>query len=404
MVSPVLDAIDPRVLGARLQEARKAAGATQQAIADELGIGRTTLVAIEKGERRVTADELVKLARLYGRSVSDLVSRRTVVEAFVPQFRTSLRKQMEEDPEFDRVTATLQSLAEDYVELEQILDAPLPRAYPVPRLVGSNIDQSAEDIALSERNRLGLGDGPVPELRSRLESDIGLRIFFFEMPSTMAGLFVYNDTIGGCIGINASHPYERQNWSLAHEYGHFLTSRFAPEIQLLAERPRVRGEIFANEFAKHFLMPAAGLNRRFSEIHQSRDKGATLADVCTVADSYQVSVEALIRRLEELKRLPAGMWNRLTAQKFKPREAQAALGLARDHRHEKLPARFVYLAVQAFRDGLLTEGQLARYLRTDRVSAREMVELLETRLFSEHEGRFEMVVFDLAQPLGMVEG
>ena len=51
MDSLILNQLDPKALGQRLQEARKARGFTQQQIADKLGVARTTLIAIEKGER-----------------------------------------------------------------------------------------------------------------------------------------------------------------------------------------------------------------------------------------------------------------------------------------------------------------------------------------------------------------
>ena len=46
------ESIEPRRLGGRLQEARAARGLTQQDLADVLGLARTTITAIEKGERR----------------------------------------------------------------------------------------------------------------------------------------------------------------------------------------------------------------------------------------------------------------------------------------------------------------------------------------------------------------
>ena len=85
----ILEQLDPRVLGGRLQDARKAAGLTQQQVADALGVARTTVVAIEKGERRISANELVRFAKICHRSVSDFVSRKTVTESFVPQFRAT---------------------------------------------------------------------------------------------------------------------------------------------------------------------------------------------------------------------------------------------------------------------------------------------------------------------------
>ena len=87
----ILQQLDPRMLGARLQDARKAANLTQQQVADELTVARTTIVAIEKGERRIAAGELISLAQLYRRPVSDFVSRKVITESFVPQFRSAPR-------------------------------------------------------------------------------------------------------------------------------------------------------------------------------------------------------------------------------------------------------------------------------------------------------------------------
>jgi transcriptional regulator with XRE-family HTH domain len=92
MEKHILNSIDPVVLGARLQEARKARGMTQQDVADHMDIARTTLVAIEKGERRLTPEELIKLAAFYGRPISEFVGRQTAVEGFAPQFRATWSK------------------------------------------------------------------------------------------------------------------------------------------------------------------------------------------------------------------------------------------------------------------------------------------------------------------------
>ena len=63
----VLDSIDPRRLGDLLQQARKKIGMTQADAARVIDAARTTIVAIEKGERRLKPSELIKLARAYGR-------------------------------------------------------------------------------------------------------------------------------------------------------------------------------------------------------------------------------------------------------------------------------------------------------------------------------------------------
>lgn len=395
-----LEQVDPRNLGLRLQEARKATGMTQLEVAAHLEMARTTIVAIEKGERKVTPHELLQFASLYRRAVSDFVSKKVVAESLVPQFRAS-QKQI--DPNFDQAAIDLQSRAEDYVELERIVGAPLAMRFPPEYDTGGTApEQIAEDVATAERNRLGLGDGPIGNLRDCLENDVGIRIFYFPMASKVAGLFAYSDILGACVGVNSNHPRDRRNWTLAHEYGHLLMTRYQVEVTVLSTDKRSVGkERLTDSFAKYFLMPASGLNRRFTELHRAGDKGITLADVCNLANLYQVSVQALILRLEELSRLPAGTWERLLAEGFKVQQAHKLLGIeANPPLKEVLPQRYVSLAVEAFRKGYLSEGQLVRYLRTDRVSARLQVELLEREIHVENGGNFTPIAPDLAQSLG----
>jgi Zn-dependent peptidase ImmA (M78 family) len=309
-----------------------------------------------------------------------------VAQGFVGQFRSVERREIETHSEYEQVAVDLQGRSEDYVELERIVGAPLTRAYPLPYdTAGGNARQVAADIAAAERNRLGLGDGPIGNLRERLEAEVGLRIFYFAMPSKIAGVFAYNDVLGACVGINSKHPRDRRQWSLAHEYGHFLIHRYQPELTILETRRLNAGkEKLADAFAENFLMPASGLNRRFSDIHRSSSQGATLADILNLAALYRVAVQALVLRLETLRRLPPGTWARLVAEGFEVRKAQRLLGIEANPPIEDLfPQRYVALAVTAFRRGDLTEGQLARYLWTDRLSARMQVESFQGRIHQE---------------------
>ena len=106
-----------------------------------------------------------------------------------------------------------------------------------------------------------------------------------------------------------------------------------------------------------------------------------------LANFYQVSVQALIKRLEALKRLPYGTWERLKEEGFKVRRAQEMLNLNPQATVvEGMPRHYVTMAVYAFRKGLITEGELARLLRVDRLTAREEVQRHTDPLHSEEEG------------------
>ena len=64
------------------------------------------------------------------------------------------------------------------------------------------------------------------------------------------------------------------------------------------------------------------------------------------------SVEAMMLRLEELRLLPGGTWERLRDRGFRVREAQAQLGLARRSPNDSsLPLRYQLLAVRAYEEG-----------------------------------------------------
>ena len=136
---------------------------------------------------------------------------------------------------------------------------------------------------------------------------------------------------------------------------------------------------------------------RFNEIARAFEGRVTAAEVCRIAHYYFVSVEAMMLRLEELQLLPRGAWERLRDRGFKVREAQEELGLI-PHRYDAnpLPVRYQLLAVRSYEEGNLTEGELARLLRTDRVSARGIVQRLTHPLYLLDEGSIASLSIDLA--------
>ena len=75
----------------------------------------------------------------------------------------------------------------------RLRNAPLRPSYPPEVVLNLKIDptEQAEVASEQERKRLGLGDQPVIYLRSTLEWDVGLRIFYtHDLPSTIAGMLM----------------------------------------------------------------------------------------------------------------------------------------------------------------------------------------------------------------------
>jgi hypothetical protein len=187
-------------------------------------------------------------------------------------------------------------------------------------------------------------------------------------------MFYFDDTLGGCIAVNRRHREERRRNTILHEYTHFLTTRYRSEVTIQDRyQRRPERERLANAFAPAFLMPSAGLSRRFNEMKRSRGD-FTIADLCTLAAYYFVSVESLTLRLEELRLVPLGTWEKVRDAGLRVDDARALLRLPTPQVWEDLlPSRYVFLTVGAYQDGRLSEGQLARYLRVDRLEARQVV-------------------------------
>ncbi|OIP05102.1 MAG: hypothetical protein AUJ96_11495 [Armatimonadetes bacterium CG2_30_66_41] len=224
---PATDHTDPAAVGQRLAEFRKGRGVTQQDAANHLGCSRPTLIAVEKGTRAPKPEEIVKLAALYGRSVHEVVRPGAPTVALRPRLRAALDASPEDDGELDAAIAEFQRLAEDYCELERLAGVTGSEPYLPAIEVHPRVDvvEFAEDVAARERSRLHLGDQPLLNLRQVLENDVGLRVFVSSLPSWLAGMYAYVADLGYCVQINRKQPAERQRFTLAHEYGHFLTGR-----------------------------------------------------------------------------------------------------------------------------------------------------------------------------------
>jgi len=386
--------LDPKALAERIAAARKAAGKTQEDAAALLGVSRPTYIAIEKGLRPVQPQELVKLAAFFGRTVNELVRRREPV-ALEPHLRAAVDQSRPETPELFAAITEFERFAEDYRELENLLNAPLvsnpPPQVQLPSRGG--VTDFAEDVAARERDRLQLGDQPILSLRRVLEQEVGVRVFFGRLPSWIAGMYAYASELGYCIFINKKHPPERQRMSMAHEYAHFLIDRYRPGIDYLERHARKpANERFAEAFALAFLMPGVSLRRYVNDIVNTTGD-FRVADLVRLTQYYFVSAQAAVLRLEQLGLIGKGWWDHLAEAGFRPHAAKHDLNLQAQSSEpqDDYPERYMFLAVQAFQQHVISEGQLARFLRTDRVTARGIVESCLIRRETQSDGVDQVV-------------
>jgi len=376
-----LNEISAQEIGRRLRLARENAKIRQEEAANFLGTSRPTLVAIEKGDRRVRIDELQKLASRYGISVNTLLRREAVHTDMVPRFR---RLRETETGDTADAVQLLNDLVKAEIELENTLGVQRRKNYPPERGIATgDVIELAEQHAQELRDWLGLGSGPITDIFSLIELDLGIRLFQRRLSprSKVAGLFMFDADIGACILLNANHPLERRVQSASHEVGHFVGTRQSPEVLEENERFLSRDERYANAFGRAFLMPRKAFGESFVQIRAGMSK-LTRSHVILLAHQYNVSREAAVRRLEELGLVKQGVWAWFEANgNITNAQAREVLGEAairhdpaKDDANLPLSHRLSLLAYSAWNRELMSEGQLAELLKVERVELRALLD------------------------------
>ncbi len=380
--------ISDQELGERLRLARERAKVTQAEAAQSIGAVRTTVVAIEKGDRKVRLDELQRLASLYGLTVNSLLRRESVHLDLAPQFR---KHSMANAVEVESASQLLNGLVAAEVELENVLGVVRHRNYPPERpLLPGDVAQQAEYDAAEQRRWLGIGMGPISDIVGVLESDIGVRVYVRPLASRISGLFAFSEMAGACILLNSNQP-SRLPMTAGHEWGHLTSSRHRPSVLTVGDGISTRHDKYANAFAAALLMPAITVKQRFVELTAGQ-RSLTRRHIVLLASKFFVSREAMVRRMEELGLVREGTWSWFQDNGgITDEQAREVIGedatkqLIAVRSAGLLPQRLVLLAREAVKNGLYSEGQLCRLLQLDRLEVRQVLVGLESEVSEANE-------------------
>ena len=367
--------LSPAELGGRLKVAREAANVTQDAGAKAAGIARTTLVAIEKGQRSARIDELQALSRCYDVSVNSLLRRESVHVDLVPRFRTLSETG---DASIEQAARMLNDLVRAEVELENILGVQRTHNYPPEKsILPGDVRTQAEHDAQNFRNWLGLGEGPVQNLFALMELQLGVRVYSRKLDPKVSGLFAYDDAVGACILINSGHRKDRRIQTGGHELGHFTATRRQPEVYQDEKYENSREERYANAFGRAFLTPARAVMEKFKEL-TTGSSHLTRRHIILLAHFFSVSRQAMVMRLENLGLTRKGTWDWFKDNGgITDEQARQVLGSAAYDTSSidtAQSSRLFLLAIDAWKKDLISEGQMSEMLKLGRAQVRELLD------------------------------
>jgi len=393
-------ALTQESLGRRLQDARKSVALTQQEVAEQLGLSRESLAQIEAGARSVNSLEIVRLARLYGRSLSSILleSETPEEEPLTALFR--MQETLAESPGLREKLVWFSNVFQEARTIERLIgDDPrlLPPDYGLrdPRNNAEAYDQGQE-LANQERQRLGQGWGPIPDV-AEVISQQGVWAVSAEMPPNVSGICLFHSTIGAAVVVNQSQHRSRRRFSCAHEYAHVLADRKSRSASVSnSSNSKELIERRANSFASEFLMPAKGVTELLGRIDKggpSREtmwffdnsvEGGNAAepvekrnapgsqdiafhDVAFIADWFQVSYDAAAYRLSDL-----GKVNRDKLQSLLDKRQEGRLRMESKQEEQPFLETYVrWLAREAYRREAISGGRFREFCALARLDVDE---------------------------------
>lgn len=288
-----------QLIGTRVRALREERGLSQEALSRLLGFNdRQTLSAIENGERRVSAEELLVLVQQLGASLDYF----TDPFQLIGEGRFSWR-QLNVGPQ---KLSAYERRAGRWIAAYRTLARQVGRKAPLlRRSLGITRQHSYEDAAAAgERlvSELNLGDIPAASLADLMQRSLGLLVLNVDATEGISGAACRLPELDVVL-INRNEVPGRRHFDLAHELFHILTwDTMTPEhVEEAVETSRNRIEQLANSFASAVLMPWHSLDR-FGE-WKGLDGDRLIAKLNMSADELLVSASALKWRLVALGRL-----------------------------------------------------------------------------------------------------
>lgn len=322
---------------------------TQDSLARNVGLDRTAITRLEKGERKLSVPELVAIAAQLQRPLSYFVD--APVTAAVSRRRDAAHAH--------QTTRTLDVELEAFAgDVRTLLDMRV--LAPIERSTTAHVPKNhvaTERMAINLRKRLGVDSGPLMELGDACEQ-LGLLIYSASLgeDGPDGGCVAVSDSVTtlGAAVINGDKASGRRRMTLSHELGHWI---FGDAYDLEASAD---SEKMINSFAIYFLAPRSGVQVEWNRRREWPVQDRAIA----VSASFRLSWSAAVSHLKNVDLLTPEEHDTLSARE-PTRGDYIRLGLTWQ---DELAApyvspKFASCCVQAYTSGQLTAARTTELLR-----------------------------------------
>ncbi|MBS8259342.1 helix-turn-helix domain-containing protein [Roseibium polysiphoniae] len=286
-------------IGARIKSLREQRRLSQADLAAQFGFkDRQTLSAIETGDRKVAADELLRATQIFGKSIDYF----TDPFLLAGEGSFSWRQSGVDGGRLQGYEETAGRLIAAFRTLTQQTG----RQPPLIRPALSLTKQSSYDDASSAGERFSaefdLGEVPARRLADVMAEKIGILVLMVDPIEGVSGAACRLPELDVVL-INRNEIEGRRHFDLAHELFHILTWEKMPPEHIEETMPKKRNHVekLADNFASALLMPGAVLDR-FGEWGNLAGE-ELVGRLNKVADELLVTSQALRWRLFGMGRL-----------------------------------------------------------------------------------------------------
>jgi transcriptional regulator with XRE-family HTH domain/Zn-dependent peptidase ImmA (M78 family) len=248
---------------------RLANAKSQSELATALGVSRSTVAQMELGKRMVRAEDIDRLAAVYGCSADSLfVSSEEGAERNADDLLANVAQTI---PELGRETRALAELSEavaisraltdveQTLGLDYYLSEPPSYQFKAPSTSWEAVHQGYV-AAEEERRRMNLGDGPIRDVDETFATG-RIRATRIAMPERISSLFLHTAGAGILIVVNRLLPVEKRRFQYAHGYAHAFFDREHRWLACRLDDQQSLLESRASAFASRFIVPETGVRR-----------------------------------------------------------------------------------------------------------------------------------------------